>query len=396
MASGNYVENGSGRNNRRKRILESLRKIFVTEGQDVRGGNSEETPGFGGKKALTKEQRRKLRKKKLETRTFNVNQRLALADNYKGFVVLLFVFSHMAWQFNLDFPFPDWFFHYNPNSTSALFGFFNFSFMDIGPVTFFFITGLTMVKAFSNNARRAGELAAFKHFFIRNVAVIGFFFIARFVQFKMSGRNSLPWAFLISIGMTGVLLVPFMFSFIRRHWWLRLLIGIGILFAYHRHYDFLFEKLGAADGGIAACVGFAGVVMLVSVLEDLAEKGFLYYLGFSILLAAAAVLLKYKVEAPSYGKLNVSFMIMATLAMNIPYLFFYLLDFVIKKRQIPIIASLGRNILFFLLLDGIILYVVKVDRVLSMGQFLSVIGIVFAVYAAFGFLFDKTKTTIKL
>jgi hypothetical protein len=95
-----------------------------------------------------------------------------------------------------------------------------------------------------------------------------------------------------------------------------------------------------------------GVVFLASVIQDLVEKKRPWlYLGFSVLLFFAAWGAKEFFGDAVYKAYNSTYMIMCTFAMNTIYLVFYAIDrLFIRNRPIPLVATVGRNILLYILL----------------------------------------------
>jgi hypothetical protein len=187
---------------------------------------------------------------------------------------------------------------------------------------------------------------------MRNAAIIGIFTVLTYIRSKGLGGSVPDWETVQSIGFTGLLLIPFMFSFIRRNTWIRLALGVVVLVLFQT-FRAQISILDGYQGGIGACVGYLGIVLLASVMGDLAEKGFLYY-AVGTAAAVGAMLLVKSVwgEALFYPIFNASYMVVSFFVLNTAYFIAYILDkLFIKNRPIPVLETLGKNIFLYLLLS---------------------------------------------
>jgi hypothetical protein len=118
--------------------------------------------------------------------SFKPDERNSLVDNVKGLLVVVFLLAQMAIQSNAAvgggdslmraLGYPAWLWHGVDVSNVPFWNFFGFSFLDLGPISFFFVIG---VIAFWVIDRRASDKTtlkgALKRHFTHNVTIVGLF-----------------------------------------------------------------------------------------------------------------------------------------------------------------------------------------------------------------------------
>ncbi|MDR2047352.1 MAG: hypothetical protein LBP79_05605 [Clostridiales bacterium] len=299
--------------------------------------------------------------------------RVALIDNVKGLLVIIFLLSQMLIQIEARavvdlgaaINLPGWFEHGADVSNIPFWNFFGFSFLDMGPISFFFVIGIVVFWAFEKKRPYEKPSASLKKFLGRNATIVGIFLplniIASMFLVKSGGlSSSWNWGTIASIGFTGLLLTPFMaVGPLRRRWWIKVIAGLGVLALYYYCYDF-FKAFDGTEGGPMACVGFTAVVLFVGAIGDLQRKklGVLWYtLITAALLLFGAYIKRVGVWGPAvYDDYNATYLIMALNLVNLVYYVFFILDkLFLKGRAIPILATLGRNILLFFILTGCVI-----------------------------------------
>jgi hypothetical protein len=330
-------------------------------------------------------------------------------DNAKGVLVLLYIILHIFTMPSTAYTPPGWLAHGGDIVGVPFFSFLNFSFMDLGPTSFYFFIGLTVFKSFSKKVAAMGKKAAYAKSLSRNAILFGISQTILFVKSKILGET-FEWDSITSIAFTGVILLAFMSDFIRERAWVRLSIGAAILILYN-YFKPALELLSAGNGGIKGCIGYTGVVLIASALGDFAQgsgeqttkfftKNMIKYLIVSVALFFAAWAAKTFWGEASFksSDLNGTYMVMATFVMNCIFFLAYILDkLFIKGRPLPIFASFGRNIIVFLYMTftvDSVLFILPYTYTLT--QILIAEAVCVAVYLALAYIFDKKKMVIKL
>ncbi|MDR2091114.1 MAG: hypothetical protein LBP62_05625 [Clostridiales bacterium] len=320
-------------------------------------------------------------------------------DNVKGLIVFFFIITNIYFNAKLSFKMPEWSIHEGNVVGMPFWGYLNFSLMDLGPAAFFFLIGLTVFPVFSKHVERDGTRAAYKQFFMKNMAIVGIFCTLTFIKSKVLNEN-FDWDTIQSVGFTGVLLMPFMSAFMRKHTLARLIAGLGVLVLFHIFHKEIYIFHGY-QGGLSACVGYLGIVLIASALADAMKKGILPYAAASAFIIGAAVLSdKLTGKSVFFEDYNTTYMLMSTAFLNTAYFVFYTIDkFLLKGKRIPILSTMGRNIFFYLILSLLIMAVIMVfmaDIRLNEGQLIMLeVGTV-AVYALISIFLEKKNITFKL
>jgi hypothetical protein len=344
---------------------------------------------------------------KSNVKSVKIKERFGSVDNARGLLVLMF-FITWTWNNGIFQFIPTWMKHNGAVAGIPFLEFLNFSLMDLGPPAFFFVIGLTMFKAFSSRVAKDGKKNAATRYLCRNALFFTGCYMGVYVGGKLSGSTFDGWDNMNSIAFTGLMLTPFVYvDFIRERSWVRLLSGAAILAVYYI-FKTEIDRVSGHAGGVAACIGYAGFTLIVSFVGDVSRKkgwkGVLLYLSASVGIFIAAFLADKFLERASYGNYNMTYMIMSLLAMNLVWLLLYVLDkLFIKNRPIPILASLGRSLIFFTLLSWILPSILGDLAVKYVGggtaTVLSLVAaelVGLAIYAAVGFIFEKKKIVIKI
>ncbi|MDR1905850.1 MAG: hypothetical protein LBQ27_02900 [Clostridiales bacterium] len=336
-----------------------------------------------------------------------IGARNALIDNVKGLVVLLYMVDHMLIHMPKDgFHTPAWANHSNP----VLIPSWGFNIIDLGPILFFFVIGFVFFSSFIKKYEREGR-AAYKQVFLRNTAFmgvfLGLFYFAGAFDPPASAWNTVP-----SIGFASLLVIPFLTPRIAKSPILKTLFAIGILLFYHFNQDSLFELLAyipvntngvientAYAGGMAACIGYAAVILLSGAIADVSKKGIIPY---AILTAALWVFGRfiYLLDIPSFPSLNAAYMVSALSKINLFYFGFYVLDkLVIKGKRIPLLSAMGRNIMLYLLLVLILQAVFALTgfpKAHNEAEAWIIIGVITVFYILLAIPLEKSKIVFKL
>jgi hypothetical protein len=344
---------------------------------------------------------------KSNVKSVKISERFGSVDNARGLLVLMF-FITWTWNNGIFHFIPTWMKHEGVVAGVPFLEFFNFSLMDLGPPAFFFVIGLTVFKAFSSRVAKDGKKNATTRYLCRNALFFTGCYMGVYVGGKLSGSDFDGWDNMNSIAFTGLMLTPFVYvDFIRERSWVRLILGAAVLAVYYI-FKTEIDRVSGHAGGVAACIGYAGFTLIVSFVGDVSRKkgwkGVLLYLLTSVGIFAAAFLADKFLERASYEHYNLTYMLMSLLAMNIIWLLLYILDkLFIKNRPIPILAALGRSLIFFTLLSWILPSILG-DFALKYAPEggVTVWSLVIAeliglgIYAVIGFVFEKKKIVIKI
>jgi hypothetical protein len=309
-------------------------------------------------------------KKSAQKNDLKFKDRVALIDNVKGLLVIIFMLSQAMIQINGaiggnvlrdQIPLGAWFWHGGDIEGIPFWNYFGFAFLDLGPIAFFFVIGVVAFWSFEKRIPYDGAKATLKRFFMRNTAIVGIFLPTNIIASIFLANNgvissSWNWGTIPSIGFTGMILTLFIaVPQIRRHWWTKLVVGAGVLAFYHYFYALL-KNFNGTEGGPMACIGYAAAVLLAAALGDLQRKGILWYTIGTAVLFVLSHLAKTYWGAAVYGDYNATYMIMALNLINLAYYVFYILDKIfLKGRPIPLLATMGRNIMLYLILTGMFL-----------------------------------------
>ena len=272
--------------------------------------------------------------------------------------------------------------------------FFNLGLLDFGPVMFYFIIGLSAVPAFKKSAASTGKRNTYVRLLHRGLAIIGIAAISSFFTTVHLWRED--WSHLASIGMTSLLLLPFLN--LRTEW--RALSSVVILTLYQLFREPLFKFAAGSGatanfGGIAACVGFLGVTLLVTVLADLHEKKFWLYAVATAVLAGGAVLSGNLLQI-RFEDYNLSYLLATAATFAVIFAIVSLANKLIQNKPVPILAAIGRSVIFFLVLSvalcGFFAWVFDITKT----NFIIALIVSYAVYIGVAALFERFKVTVKI
>ena len=173
------------------------------------------------------------------------------------------------------------------------------------------------------------------------------------------------WTFMNGVATTCLLMLPFLTSPFRRSAVAKFIAAAIVFTVYIFSREFLQKYAGTAKssegGGVAACVGFLGVVLLTSGIADIAKKGmFYYFLATAVLyliglLFTRVLMYAYPLERLADGKssyevFSAGYMIGALSKVNVIYFILYSVNhLVFKDKAIPLLATMGRNLLLYVL-----------------------------------------------
>ena len=276
--------------------------------------------------------------------------------------------------------------------------FFNIGLFDFGPAMFYFIIGLSLVPAYQKSVRRVGKKGACVKLFYRNCTIIGIAAIGVFFTNLYLWRSD--WSHFASIGVTGILLIPFLHLDTKQ----RLAAAVAILITYQTFRVQLFELLGGSEyaghgissfGGIAACVGFSGAALLTTVLSDLRRKSLWRYAGGATVLALSAVIAA-RIIGIRYEQYNLPYLLAALAAFSAVFGALCLINKLFKDKPAPVLSAIGRSMLYFLLLS--LLLGALCDALFTPTRINLVISLLisYSVFLAAAFLCEKYQSVFKM
>lgn len=161
-----------------------------------------------------------------------------------------------------------------------------FTVADTVASAFVFAIGLTFASSFERR-RRAGAGAAYRHFVVRYLALIGIGAILTAGGTSVAGVHT-DWGVLQALGLAGLICL----AFIRLPTWARFLAGLLLLVGYQLALDawWLDEVLRSSHGGFLGAISWAALLVLATAVADLWRRGRVpYALCCTALVAAAAI-----------------------------------------------------------------------------------------------------------
>ncbi|MCL2798318.1 MAG: hypothetical protein FWD58_09755 [Firmicutes bacterium] len=323
---------------------------------------------------------------------FDGSKRDGVIDNFRALCMTSYLFSAVALYFLAVLPV--WLPHWAGIDGNGI-PFFSIGLFDFGPVMFFFLMGLTAVPAYRKSVRRIGVAKACVRLLHRNVIILAVAAISVLFA-NLVFRWGMDWSFFASIGVVGLLLIPFLgFGSV----W-RLAAGVLILITYQVAHVPLFALIGggvglASFGGGAACFGFLGVTLLVTVLADLRYTSPRYYAAATAVLMLCAVL-SAKILPIRFEEFNVSYLLSTTAAFAAAFGAAMLLNRPLRNKPVPVFAAVGRSMIFFLGLS-VLLGTLFGALFPSTLPFLALsLFISYLIFFAIAYIFERFKLTIKL
>jgi predicted acyltransferase len=221
-------------------------------------------------------------------------QRILSIDQFRGFAILTMVLANYMGQVQVI---PAWLKHAPDVGLTVI---------DLIAPFFIFAIGLTYGLSFHRRLERDGALAAYSHFFVRFLAIVGLGAVISAGETALGDNPSgVDWGVLQAIGMAG--LITLIVISLPSIW--RWVIGAGILVVYQFILDhFLLDlTLRSPHGGLFGSLDWAAMMILGTALADLfhgwggMKKAYPWAsLGVLILGIAAAFLLpvsKHRVSA---------------------------------------------------------------------------------------------------
>lgn len=217
---------------------------------------------------------------------------------------------------------------------------------------FVFAIGLTFASSFERR-RRAGVGAAYRHFVLRHLALIGIGAILTAGGTSVAGAHT-DWGVLQALGLAGLICL----AFIRLPAWARFLAGLLLLVGYQLALDawWLEEVVRSSHGGFLGAISWAALLILATAVADLWRRGRAPYAlccAFLVVVAAISAL----VVPVSKHRVSLSF-VLITLAISA--VAFLVVD--LASRAVPnrpgFLAWWGENSLALYILHLLVLAIV--------------------------------------
>ena len=225
------------------------------------------------------------------------NERNLAIDRFRGALVIMMVIGDYLGGIAFV---PDWLKH-APDI--------GFTIADTVAPAFVFVIGLNFGPSFERRMRD-GRLAAYRHFALRYLALIGIGAVIS-AGATVTGQPT-NWGVLQALGVAGLITV----IFIRLATWARFVIGAALLIAYQFVLDsaLLADVLHSSHGGLFGAVSWAALLILATAVADMWRKGWLPYVLTIVSLAVAGGISTILVPV-SKNRISLSFAII-TLAMS--------------------------------------------------------------------------------
>lgn len=308
-----------------------------------------------------------------------------LIDNFRGIAIIFYMLAQVAISYLEHLPL--WVPH-----NAGINGMWstNLGFLDLGPVMFYFLIGLTIVMSFNKSLIRNGKSEAYKQLFYRNLSIIGIDALGGFIISKY--MYYADWGVLRSIGLVGIMMIPF----INKKTYVRAISAVVILLIYQLLRVKIFYYLSGIEGGIAACFGFVTVVLLVTVLKDLYDKGLLWYsLGLIFIISGA--LISYLFVPIVYSEYNSTYLLSVLSLFGLLFLLLALVDKYVISKPLPVISWIGQSMIFFLIVAACSrLLIIKIFPPINLTSYINAFLLVFFVCSAIATFFRAKKIIIKI
>ncbi|MDR2090469.1 MAG: hypothetical protein LBP62_02310 [Clostridiales bacterium] len=301
-----------------------------------------------------------------ETKMLKIKSRDAVVDNVKGLLVLLYAFVHIMRNlpyvdgFNLGAAANNLFYHSPPVAV----GWWGFNVLDLAPIAFYFLIGFVMYQSFQKHYDAVGR-GAYRMQFLRNLTVMGLFLLEVYIENSLVKTGSpAPWSYMVGIGFTGILTIPFLTPVFRKTGLAGALIKFGaaaaVLVVYALLHDALFGLVGGKSGhggGAAASFGFAAVVLFAAGVKDISKLGIKAYAiaSAAIYLLGLLVGKVLKVEI-SYDVFSAGYLFTGFTKINLIFFILYAVNkYALKDRAVPLLSAIGRNILLYILIAIVVI-----------------------------------------
>ncbi|MDR2047047.1 MAG: hypothetical protein LBP79_03985 [Clostridiales bacterium] len=301
-----------------------------------------------------------MRLKQDETKTLKIKSRDAVVDNVKGLLVLMFAFVHIMRNlryidgFDLGGVANNVFYHSPPVAIS----WWGFNVLDLAPISFYFLIGFVIYRSFQKHYDKIGR-GAYRQSLLRNLTVMGLFLLVLYIEnvLDKSGNPS-RWNYLVGIGFTGILTVPFFAPVFRKTGIAGALIKFGaaaaVLVLYSLLHDALFGVVGdraGHGGGAASSFGFLSVVLFAAGVKDISTLGIKFYSAAAVVIYLSGLLVGNVLNVGiSYDVFSAGYIFVAFTKVNLIFFILHTINkYALKERAIPFVSAIGRNILLYVL-----------------------------------------------
>jgi hypothetical protein len=311
-----------------------------------------------------------------DTKTLRIKGRDAVVDNAKGLLVLLFVFVHVMRNLPFDgFNINEATNHLFEHSPPVAIPWWGFNILDLAPIAFYFLIGFVLYQSFQKHYDATGR-SAYRGQFMRNLTVMGLFLLVVYIENALM-KPSTPsvWSYLVGIGFTGILTIPFLTPIFRKTGIVGALIKFGaaaaVLVVYAFLHDALFGAVGGVSGhggGAAASVGFVAVVLLAAGIKDISKSGIKFYVIAVVVIYLLGLLVKVLPIEVSYGEeynalpldyhytFTAGYLFVAFTKVNLIFFVLYVVNkYALKDRAVPLLATIGRNILMYMIIAMLVI-----------------------------------------
>ena len=358
----------------------------------------------------------------LDVKKQNINARNAALDNIRGLFILLFIAWHMLFNLLRGLSlFPNFFRHaYIENILSI--PWWGFNLIDLAPITFMLFMGLIIYPNFSGKYERVGK-RAFRDHLIKNLALNGLFLMFIIIADRFRGTNE-GWSFMNDVATTGIIMTPFLSRPFRESTIAKFVAGAALLVVYWLFRAQLLQYLGTGHpgtgGGIGACVGFTGIVLVSAGMSDLARKKTVYFLaGVAVLYLIGLLCTRVFMPAETYGEewwkvpmfladeryeewlpfamFSVFWMVGALSKAFIIYTGLWAVcHYLLKDKRVWGLSTIGRNLMLYIFIALIAIVIISFLGSAVLWRSLLYVAIVIVLCFIITIPLEKYKVTFKL
>jgi predicted acyltransferase len=227
-----------------------------------------------------------------------------------------------------------------------------FTVADTVASAFVFAIGLTFASSFERR-RREGGAAAYRHFVVRYLTLIGIGAILTAGGTSVAGVHT-DWGVLQALGLAGLICL----AFIRLQTWARFVSGVLLLVVYQLALDawWLDEVVRSTHGGFLGAISWAALLVLSTAVADLWRRGRAPYMLCCALLALAAVISVLAVPVSKH-RVSLSFVLLTLAISAVAFLLVDLASKAVPSRA-GFLAWWGENALALYILHLLVLALV--------------------------------------
>jgi hypothetical protein len=332
------------------------------------------------------------------------NKRLPLFDNLRGLVIFLLLTTVFMVQF--DFM-PGWIAHASQDANAM-------HLRDFGVVSFLIIFGFLFPYNFEGTMASKGKQAAVRGVWVRGLALMGIGFVEllakSYESYFEDGTIEFSWQIFFTLGLIFIFVMPLL----KFKAGLRFSLGFLPIIIHQalltNSEKYLLVTRLQDQGGVAGLIPYIGVLLIVTAISDWYFKNKkLFYTGAGILIVIGAITAILHATAGSGGGVLEDYLFIYKNAVSFSYITISLMLAVgvlviadsfklIREREVPFLAWLGRSSIFFYVTGAVLNVVIGVfiSDTGSVLQFIAGLTAIIAFLFGVSYIFHKRNIIIRI